>query len=336
MKITKALTFRASSIGDCLMGKYLLENIHAEFPHARLGIVVSSRSAMIRDLFEAYPWIEVVEANRRNPLSLWRLWRDWRRSDLIVTQYAGKPGGKFSLASKIVAWLLSRRGGLLGFTDTSRINHTLYGTLVPFDINVAPAEHERKALRAVGIPIAVERPRMHFVSIPDTKEKFGIETPFIIIHLFAGNKGRGLSLKNKRTLLKEMSEQFPEYQLVVSGGPADKKEAKDATRGISANIIAGDTSLQEFMNLIAESSAVVSVDTGAAHLSAQLGTPLVVLRTCLGPNWWNTGQYGKNTSIRQFNRADLCTTGHTIKTFPDCINDIDMAAAVKEAREIRG
>src|SRR3989338_3419571 len=98
MKIEKALTFRASSIGDCLMGKYLLENIHAQFPNARLGIVVASRGAMIRDLFATYPWLEVIEANRRSPRSLFYLWRNFRNSDLVMTQYAGKLGGRFGLA----------------------------------------------------------------------------------------------------------------------------------------------------------------------------------------------------------------------------------------------
>ncbi|MEK7114207.1 MAG: hypothetical protein AAB850_01520, partial [Patescibacteria group bacterium] len=103
MEIKKALTFRASSIGDCLMGKYLLENIHAAYPHARLGIVVASRAEMIRDLFAAYPWLEVIEANRRNPVSLFSLWKKYHESDLVVTQYAGKLGGKFGLASKLFA-----------------------------------------------------------------------------------------------------------------------------------------------------------------------------------------------------------------------------------------
>ena len=58
----KALTFRASSIGDALMAKYLLENVRATHPEARCAIVVAGRSGMIRDLLAAYPWIEVLEA----------------------------------------------------------------------------------------------------------------------------------------------------------------------------------------------------------------------------------------------------------------------------------
>lgn len=335
MEIKKALTFRASSIGDCLMGKYLLENIHAQYPEARLGIVVGSRGDMIRDLFTAYPWVEVVEANRRNPLSLWRLWRGWRGSDLIVTQYTGKPGSKFSMASKMFARILARWGGLVGFTDASSINNALYDRLVSFDIKVAPAEHERKALNIIGIPVVVESPQMQSIQLSDIKEKFEIHSPFAIVHLFAGNKGRGLSLEKERLLLKELVNNFPEHQLVLSGGPADKEEAEEVAQNTSAKVVAGETSLQELMNLISQSSVIVSVDTGAAHLAAQLGRPLVVLRTCLGPNWWNIEQYGENAPIYSLSREDKCANGHTNKTFPDCLNEIDMSEVASRAQQIR-
>ncbi len=331
--INKALTFRASSIGDCLMGKYLLENIHSEYPEARLGIVVGSRSAMIRDLFEAYPWIEIVEVNRRNPLSLWRLWRDWHGSNLIVTQYAGKPGGKFSFASKVVARILTKSGGLVGFTDASRFTSILYDKLVPFSISIAPAEHERKALSIVGIPITIEPPHMQFIPISNIERKLEIQTPFVIVHLFAGNKGRGLSPDKIYDLLRELVKNFPGHQLVVSGGPSDREEAEEAIRDLSIKVIAGETSLQELMNLISKSSMVVSVDTGTAHLAAQLGKPLVVLRTCLGPNWWNPEQYSKDAPVHTFSRADCCNEGHISKTFPDCLNKIDMSEVAIYTKE---
>ena len=97
----KVLTFRASSIGDCLMGKYLLENIHIQYPQARLALVVASRGAMIRDLFAGYPWLDVREVNRRNSSALLALWKDFHWSDVVVTQYAGKQGGKFKWIKRI-------------------------------------------------------------------------------------------------------------------------------------------------------------------------------------------------------------------------------------------
>ncbi len=325
MTVTKALTFRASSIGDCLMGKYLLENIHAEFPQARLGIVVAGRAAMIRDLFAAYPWLTVIEANRRSPRALLSLWRDFQGSDLVVTQYAGKQGGTFGLASKLVARLLAKRGGLVGFNDASKVNRCLYDTLLPVNSDIAVAEHDRAALRAVGVPVVLPFPTLAFLRDDAARTKFKLEAgKFVVVHLFAGNKSRGLSSDKKRELLIALNKKFPDTRLVVSGGAADREEAIRIAAGVPATVIAGEATLQEMMSLIKHSRCIVSVDTGIAHIAAQLGKPLIVMSTCLGRNWWFTGQYGKDAPIHILSRGDLCAAGHVYKEYPDCMNEIDM------------
>ena len=185
MNVTKALTFRASSIGDCLMGKYLLENIHTQYPQARLGIVIASRAEVIRDLFTAYPWLEVIEANRRSPSALFSLWRNFHESDLVVTQYAGKRGGKFSFASKLAARILAKRGGLVGFSDASPWNGLFYDQLVPIRPDVAVAERDREALRTAGLSVSLPFPTLEFVRNGAVLTKFNLDADkFIMVHLF--------------------------------------------------------------------------------------------------------------------------------------------------------
>lgn len=335
--IQKALTFRASSIGDCLMGKYLLENIHAHFPDARLGIVVGGRAAMVRDLCAAYPWLEIVEANRRSPRSLVSLWKNFRGSDVVVTQYAGKRGGRFSLWSKLAARLLATRGGLVGFADASRSNRWLYDAVVPLPQGAAPAALEREALRAAGVPVAYERPTMRFLKMEKVTSRFGlVPGQYAVVHLFAGNKGRGLSAEKKRALLVALAEKLPGVRLVISGGAADREEALAAAKELPATVIAGEASLQELMNLIAESRGVVSVDTGVAHMTAQLGKPLIVLAACLGLHWWGPDQYGVEAPVTLFTRADLCEAGHLFKPCPDCLNAIDPETVAHRAAVILG
>lgn len=333
--IKKALTFRASSIGDCLMGKYVLENVHAQFPDARLGIVVASRAGMIRDLFAAYPWLEVVEANRRNSWKLFVLLKDFFGSDLVVTQYAGKPGGRFSFASKLFARLLAKRGGLVGFTDASRWNTFLYDILVPINLDAAVVERDRAALRAACIPIALPFPLLQCVEDLDVLQKFGLEKgKFVVVHLFAGNAGRGLHPDKKRELLAVLAKKLPDTRLVLSGGTHDRAEALLAAEGVSATVVAGETSLQDMMNLIAQSRVVVSVDTGMAHVAAQLRKSLVVLHTCLGSNWWLSGQYGSDALITTFSGDYMCIHGHVAKEYPSCINAINMEKVALRAAAV--
>jgi len=329
--VKKALTFRASSIGDCLMGKYLLENIHAEYPDARCGIVIASRGAMIRDLFAAYSWIEVIETNRSDMRGLWKLWRRFHCSDIVVTQYAGKPGGKFALVSKLAARLLARQGALTGFADASRVTPLLYSRLVPFSTGAAPAEHERRALQAAGLSVPVPFPKLEYLHDAHVCERFGVERgKFIIVHCFAGNAGRSISPERRRELVAELAKSFPDMSVILSGAKADKEQADDAASASPrARSIAGQATLQEMMNLIDASAAVVSVDTGVAHITAQLRKPLVVLATCLGPNWWFHEQYGPEVKVTFLSRPECCKSGHEVKKYPDCINTVNISEILK-------
>lgn len=333
--IQKALTFRASSIGDCLMGKYLLENIHAQFPQARCGIVVASRGAMIRDLFAAYPWLEVIEANRRSPQALLSLWKNFRGSDLVVTQYAGKKDGSFGFASKLAGRMLAKRSGLIGFTDSSRWNRVLYDQLVPVQVDKVVADRDREALRAAGIPLLLPFPILKCVPDDAVLTKFKLEEGnYIVVHLFAGNAGRGLHPDKKRELLGALAGRLPGTRLVISGGANEREEVLRITENIPVTVIAGETTLQELINLIFLSRGVVSLDTGVAHITAQLGKPLIVLCGCVGHNWWFPEQYGADAPITVFSRADLCTSGHISKKYPVCINTIAMDIVAQQASSL--
>ena len=307
------------------MGKYLLDNVHAQFPDAKLGIVVASRGSMIRDLFANTPYIEVFEVNRRSFRSLWRLWKGFRGSDLVVTQYAGKPGGRFSLATKCVARLLARRGGLVGFADAAPRTMRLYDHVVDKVIGTAPAELERRALETAGIPVSIDRPQLSIMSTPEVLQRFGVrKSEFVLVHLFAGNKGRGISPEKKRTLVQALVHARPGVQFVLTGTESERAEVTRVVQDLPVVVAAGKTSVQDMLHLMVDSLGVVSVDTGAAHMAAQLRVPLVVLATCLGLHWWKPEQYGSPDSIRLFTHHE--PEGHVFKEYPSCIDDIDLCA----------
>jgi len=327
MEIKKALTLRASSIGDCLMGKYLLDNIHAQYPRARLGLVVGSRAAMLRDLFADYPYIEVVEANRRNPASLLRLLRDWRGSDLVVTQYAGKPGGRFSLGSKLMARLLAKK--LVGFSDASKFNPFLYDNLVTLDINEAPAELVRRALRAAGLAVQVPHPTLAAPKNQNAPTRFGlVPRGYVVVHLFSGGERRGISPQKRIELLHALRRTLPATIPLVATGTRSELGSLGA---VPDGVATPHTSIQELTGLISESAAVVSVDTGAAHLAAQLHMPLVVLTSCIGAHWWQSAQYDL-TNIKVFYNPE--PGGHVVKTYPACIETVDSDAVARAAAEL--
>jgi ADP-heptose:LPS heptosyltransferase len=329
MVIKKALTFRASSIGDCLMAKYFLENVHAKYPDARCGIVVASRSAMIKDLLAGSEWIEIIEVNRKDIQGLILLWKNWHGSDVVLTQYAGKVGGTFSLATKIVARILAKTGGLIGFADAAKNTRFLYDHLLPFTGTVAIAELERMALRAANVEVSIPFPQI--VKTPsslnrEVRSRFNLtEKPYVIIHLFSGADNRGLSPEKKKELISVLYKRFGDsYTLVLSGTQSEQLALQEAAGNTPVVFLAGKASLQDLMKLIVESSGVISLDTGVGHIAAHLGAPLVILRTCLGKTWWIPEQYGPTIPTAVFGQDEACAEGHEMKPFPRCLNEINL------------
>jgi hypothetical protein len=315
------------------MGKYLLENVHAAYPSARCAIVVGSRGAMIRDLFAAYPWLEVIEANRRHPKALLSLWKNFHGSDLVVTQYAGKGGGQFGLASKFAARILARRGGLFGFVDSFYFNNAVYDHILPLERSSAPAELERAVLRVAGVSVALGTPSFSYVSQPHLLGRLGLQNVrYVVLHLFSGGNARGVSPEHRRALVSKLSRVMPDgLKLVLTGS---KAECQSLGNGLPANALTVETSLQELSALIDASRGMVSVDTGAAHIAAQLRKPLIVLASCVGEQWWTKEMYGEGVPSALLTRADVCADGHDYSGYAKCLEAIDIDAVAQKAIDI--
>ena len=326
--IKKAVTFRASSIGDCLMGKYLLENIHTAYPKARCALVIGSRGEMIKDLFTAYPWLEVIEVNRRHPLKLLSFLLTWRGPDVVVTQYTGK-GGVFSTATKLIARLIAKKGGLIGFEDSSALNNKLYDKVLPFSMKRAIRLHEVDVLKEIGIDATNIYPTMRHIEQKHVFEKFSIKKgAYIVIQLFSGSDARVCSPARRQELIENIA-RVTSFPILLAGSASEAVKMETLSLPAQVTIIAGKTTLQELMTLIGESTLVVSLDTGMAHLTAQLNKKLILLFSCLGANWWFPEQYGKHGPMMAFSRKDPCASGHILEKFPPCLNEIDFSEVAR-------
>lgn len=321
--IRKALTFRASSIGDSLMAKYLLENIHAQYPDARCGLVVASRGAMIRDLLAAYPWIEVIEANRKSPRALFMLIQHFWQSDFVCTLYTG---GILNLSTKLMARLLARRGALIGYIDRSPLNTFLYDKLLYLkpDRSSVPRLLERDALIAAGIPVAIEQMTFKYLPQPDLLMRFGLQKKkYVVVGLFSGADARGLSPERRQALVDALVHALPTLPLVFIGTPQEREQISHMH--VPQNSKTVETTVQEVSALIDNSACMVSLGTGTSHIAAILRTPLAVLVACQGLQWVGTDQYG-DAPIQVFCQPEACPNGHDYSGYGPCINAVDMDA----------
>lgn len=327
MKPYTALTFRASSIGDALMAKYLLENVRAAHPDARCGLVVAGRAPMIRDLLAAYPWIEVIEANRKSPRALWHLVRSFWRSDLVVTPYTA---GTVTLPTKLMARLLAKPGGLVGFIDKSSINHFLYSATIPkWGRGNAPRVLEQDALKAAGLPVGIEWMSYRFLPQPQLLPRLGVEkNKYLVVHLFAGSQTRGLDPAHQQALVDGLVREFPGLPLVFTGTAHDHGFIKQLRLPDTA--LLPTTTVQEMAELLQSSKGVVSVGTGPSHMASLLRVPLVVMCVCHGVAWCGPEQYG-DAPIALFARPELCPNGHNSEGYARCMNALDMDALTRRA-----
>jgi len=326
----KVLIFKQSSIGDCLMAIYLLENIRAQYPDVRCGIVVGSRGSMIRDLLVAYPWIEVLETNRRAPRSLWRLWQRFGGADLVVTPYTG---GTVGLGTKLVARLLAYRGMLVGYSDGASLNRALFTKRIPLDgKRIAPRTLERQALEAVGVPMTVEWLSYRYIPQPNIFARVGVERrAYMVVHLFSGSIARGLSPNRQQDLLDALAAAFPSMPMLLTGTERERAELAKLQLPTNAKLVA--TSVQEVATLLDQAAVMVSLGTGTSHIAACLRVPLVVLVNCQGLQWVGQEQWG-DAPVRAFCNPTACPNGHNFEGYAACIDSVDMHQVVDTARAL--
>lgn len=310
------------------MGKYLLENIRAEFPDARCGLVVGRRGAMIRDLLSAYPWIEIIEANRRSPRTLFMLVKRFWRSDFVCTLYTG---GLLNLSTKLIARFLARRGALIGYIDRSPVNKFLYDKMIYLkpDRSSVPRLLECDALSAAGVPVNIDRMTFKYLPQPDLLARFGLQKDeYVVVGLFSGADARGLSPEKRQELVDALARALPTMPLVFIGTEKEREQISHMRLPQNSHIV--ETSVQEVSALIDNSACMVSLGTGTSHIAAILRTPLVVLVACQGLQWVGADQYG-DAPIKVFCQPKACPHGHSYSGYGPCINAVDMDAVATTA-----
>ncbi len=87
----------------------------------------------------------------------------------------------------------------------------------------------------------------------------------------------------------EMLSKRYEAAVFVIGAPGDREYADEVIAGLGcpAENFCGETSLVSLAALLEESDLFVTVDTGATHIAATTGVPMVTMYGCTSPNRWH-------------------------------------------------
>ena len=105
---------------------------------------------------------------------------------------------------------------------------------------------------------------------------------------------RRMPLDKGKQLISMLINTFKNTRFVIVGSPKEKAYVDDLLKGAAGRIenYAGKTSLEELCELMASSKAVLTTDSGPAHLANSLGVPTIVLFGA--GNEQNTAPYNKD------------------------------------------
>jgi lipopolysaccharide heptosyltransferase II len=155
-----------------------------------------------------------------------------------------------------------------GFTKTS-------GSAVPMMSRIMP-EHEKKAealLKSLLLVIASVTKQSPYRIALCVKGTFPL---------------KDWPKERFAQLIDELSMQY-EASFFIIGAPEDKNYAEQVialTKTPVANLC-GQTNLPEVAAVLKRSDLFITVDTGAAHIAATVGVPMVALYGCTSPKRWH-------------------------------------------------
>ncbi|HVX27366.1 MAG TPA: glycosyltransferase family 9 protein [Parafilimonas sp.] len=115
----------------------------------------------------------------------------------------------------------------------------------------------------------------------------------------------GASAKSKRWIaqrwieLINMIKKENKYNIFVAGGNSDVIMAEKIVADTGVNNIAGKTSLNEMIEMIANAKAIITNDTMATHAAVACNTPLIILA--------NGNNYYRFTDYSSFNLQNVIT-----------------------------
>lgn len=248
------LVIRTDRVGDLILSTPFLGGLREGFPQAKITALVAPYCREVLADSKAVDQV-VTELPRRDfdlaialaPRSgSWKLAYQSRAPVRLGYAYPNRPLA--SLASK---YLLTHR--------------ELVSIKPPFEV-----PHEVRQLdllaRRLGLPSTVSRPLCLGIDPVD-------KTGEVVFHLGDRWLAGSWSFQDVKTLLRRLSQVTP---VTVTAGPREVELLASHGLEIEGVRVSQGRSFREWAETIARADLLISPDTGAVHLAAAVGTPVIV------------------------------------------------------------
>jgi len=284
----RLLLIKLSAVGDIVLLLPSIRAVRERYPEARIEFLCTAVNYQAVTLSESLDHIQTFDpaAFIRSPYLLKRfltwLWSppfdmvidfdQWVRTTSLVT-------------------ILSGARSRFGFESPGQWRHWAYRSPVPLQRGVHESENFRRlAVRAGARPFDPV-PRL---TLPETVQMKALRLrqpgrPLVAMHPGCGSTGRPREWPADHyvELATRLHREW-NSQILLTGGPSERELVQRIARQVKGEVWVqcGRLPLTWFAALLSSADVVVCGNTGALHIAAAVGTPVVGLHGPTDPRKW--------------------------------------------------
>lgn len=281
--------FAFAAIGDSILSSCLLPSLRTQYPQAKIIVFASSANAAIYPILSEYDELVVLPVTK--PLTALHLLNKYSLDVLIDTSQWPKLSALYSLFIKARL--------KIGFKTQGQFRHFGYDEVVEHSNSIHELENFRRLLKPLQIP-SQENPSLDIKKIASQNlDSIDLERyqPYIVFHPWASGTRSDLRQWPTDSWV-ELATSLVEdgWSILISGSLQNHADAVKIANAIGAEnkvgVLAGKLSLSEVAKVLLGASAVISVNTGIAHLADHLKIPTIALN---GPT--NSARWGVMNTV---------------------------------------
>ena len=288
------LVIKLRYLGDVLLATPVLQALKAAYPAARVTIVVNRGTETI---LGANPHLdEILPLDRGSIAAQWSFATGLgrRRFDLAIDLTDAD-------RSAFLSWM-SRATVRIGFNEEQRMRGWCYTTIVSSTPGKHRVERDLAALQPLGVTATDKTPGLWLTSEDERNaeqllRRLGvtIHQPLVVIQPGARYWFKAWPPERFAELADRIAAEYG-AQILIGGSTEEQHLSQEIISRTQCRPIdtAGLADIRTFAAVLKRSALFVGNDTGAMHIAAAVGTPLVAL---FGPS--NPAEWGPRGRARE-------------------------------------
>ncbi len=342
--VKRVLAIKLVAVGDLVALLPSLKALRERYPKAHIALMVTPR---VRDIVEGTPFVDEiiyydVLKGHSGPLGFFSFIRTLRlkRFDLVV---------EFDQRYRITSVMAFLSGAPLhaGFAVPGQGRQALFDIKVPYDQNKHEVETFYDLVKALGhrpqeiklIPVWHSPADSQKVEGFLKENRLSASENLVILHTVTSPIA--IERRWEPSKFAQLADYLIEQhsaKVIFTGGPDDVAYIEGILSQMKnrAFVAAGKLSLKQFAALSERTKLIISVDTGALHIAAASGTPVLGLYGPSNPTKWQP--YGRQHTYVYLNFScspcNLSLTGQVPSCKePRCMKEIEVEDVIKIVEE---